>query len=172
MSHYLIFWKLKTFWLLCLIKRSSWNTTPPHCHFHILLCMGQVRIFEKEFIVLLPPFISFYSFPRPQLLRLIPAGSYIHCKHIINFFQIWNWVKIFHSLLNVSFDSQPLKIISFNHLKLVSLSRGGSFWKIKSKSFIIKIFLSAGEGFPFPNRLPPVSSPFETPANILMQIFK
>ena len=31
----------------------------------------------------------------PQPLVLIPVGGCSHCKHIINFFQIWNWVEIF-----------------------------------------------------------------------------
>ena len=88
-------------------------------HFHSLIWLDKLNLWKRIYSFL-PPFSSFYSFP--QLLVLVPAGWYSLCKHIINFFQIWNWVKIFHSQLYVSLDSLALKIISNNHGKLVSLS--------------------------------------------------
>ena len=115
-------------------------------HFHSLIWLDKRNLWKRIYSFL-PPFISFYSFP--QLLLLIPVGWYILCKHIINFFQIWNWVKIFHSQLNVSLDSLALKIISNNHRKLVSLSL--VLTKVKSGSFI-KIFW---HWHPFPVRPSP-----------------
>ena len=89
--------------------------------FDICVFCGQSNLWIGIFSFFFPHLFHFILFPFTP--ALIPLGCYILCKHIINFFQIWNWVKIFHSQLNVSFDSMVLKIISSNHLELVSLSQ-------------------------------------------------
>ena len=77
----------------------------------------------KRIIVFLSPFIWFHSFPQPLLL--IPVGGCSHCKHIINFFQIWNWVEIC-PFPTEFFWSVTLSIISSNHVKNNISSR---IWK-------------------------------------------
>ena len=109
---------------------------------------GQSNLWIGIFSFFFPHLFHFILFPFTP--ALIPLGCYILCKHIINFFQIWNWVKIFHSQLNVSFDSMVLKIISCNHLELVSLSQ---HQKTKNQDHSLNNF---DIGFRFLFRSPPV----------------